>query len=66
MSTLDILAHYMAIPHHDIVAIIQNIDTPANGIAMQIDHHDAFDSFEICLVPTEVRDTFVSFLQKYY
>jgi hypothetical protein len=55
MSTLDILAHYMAIPHEDVVAIIQGIDSPANGIAMQGDYHVSFDRFEICLIPTEVR-----------
>jgi hypothetical protein len=55
MSTLDILAHYMAIPHEDVVAIIQGIDSPANGIAMEMNSHVSFDQFEICLTPTEVR-----------
>lgn len=55
MSTLDILAHYMAISHEEIIAIIQYIDSPANGIAMQSDYHDFFDDFDLCLIPADVR-----------
>ena len=49
MSTLDILAHYTSINHESVVDIIQNIDSPSNGIAMQSDWHESFDNFELCL-----------------
>jgi HNH endonuclease len=50
MSTLDILAHYTSINQETVVEIVQNIDSPSNGIAMQSDWHTFFDIFEVCLV----------------
>jgi hypothetical protein len=43
----------MALTYDDVVAIIKGIDSPANGIAMEMNTHRSFDEFEISLIPTE-------------
>jgi hypothetical protein len=45
----------MAISHEDVVTIVKDIDSPANGIAMEMNYEEYFDDFRLCLVPTEVR-----------
>jgi len=51
MNTLDILSDYMAEPHAEIANFISKIDTPANGIAMEVNYQSAFDDCEFCLEP---------------
>jgi len=41
MNTLDILSDYMAEPHAEIANFISKIDTPANGIAMEVNYQSA-------------------------
>ena len=49
LSTRDMIHQYANISVRDLES---SIDSPENGILLEISMHDAFDSFEWCLVAT--------------
>ena len=58
MKTLDILAMYTSLNHEEVVKIVENIDSPSNGIIMEHNWHTSFDEFDICLVPVDHVSSF--------
>lgn len=55
VTTFDMLLNFARLSVETLEELHDQLDNPSNGMILQKDAHDAFDSFYWCMKPTEVR-----------
>lgn len=54
VASFDILRNYANLPYKDISELVNLIDDPSNGMALDSTPHDGFDAYDWGLMATEV------------